>query len=177
MLCVTLKNRAENEGCLRYVQPRTNLCSKYKNEKEFKFVFQFLKNRGTLRRGRVQFSSISEPFNENKFNFLKIKKNEILFEIDGGGGGVESRSSAIINVSPIEWGHYLLVPQIEKKLPQRLTEKTIKIGIEIINLSKDNHCRLMFNSLLGTLVIINIGTHLGPIYRANIGPIYRAYIY
>ena len=43
-----------SQGLLRYDQPRTNEHAKYVTRGHFKFVFQFLKNRASLRRGRVQ---------------------------------------------------------------------------------------------------------------------------
>ena len=55
---------------------------------------------------------------------------------------------AIVNVSPIEWGHFLLVPRLEDNLAQRLSSDSIQIGLEMINLSKDKYFRLMYNSLL-----------------------------
>ena len=60
----------------------------------------------------------------------------------------KSVAVAIVNVSPIEWGHFLLVPRMEDNLAQRLNSDSIQIGLEMINLSKDKHFRLMFNSLL-----------------------------
>ena len=55
---------------------------------------------------------------------------------------------AIVNVSPIEWGHFLLVPRLEDNLAQRLSSDSIQIGLEMINLSRDKYFRLMYNSLL-----------------------------
>ena len=60
-------------------------------------------------------------------------------------------ATAIVNVSPIEWGHFLLVAELESALKQRLTFETIRLGIETINLFQNPHMRLMFNSLLGKI--------------------------
>ena len=64
-------------------------------------------------------------------------------------------ATAIVNVSPIEWGHFLLVAELESALKQRLTFETIRLGIETINLFKNPHMRLMFNSLLGKILVRN----------------------
>ena len=61
-------------------------------------------------------------------------------------------ATAIVNVSPIEWGHFLLVAELESALKQRLTFDTIRLGIETINLFQNRHMRLMFNSLLGKIL-------------------------
>ena len=42
------------QNLLRYEQPRKNEHAKYVERGPFKFVFQYLKNRASLRRGRVQ---------------------------------------------------------------------------------------------------------------------------
>ena len=68
-----------------------------------------------------------------------------MFTITSNG---DELGTAIVNVSPIEWGHFLLVPKLSENLSQRLTRGAIQLGLEAINLSKDKHFRLMFNSLL-----------------------------
>ena len=42
------------QNLLRYDQPKKNEHAKYVERGPFKFVFQYLKNRASLRRGRVQ---------------------------------------------------------------------------------------------------------------------------
>ena len=51
---IETKRSIEKESVLRYEQPKTNPHSTYIDRGEFKFVFQFLQNRGSLRRARVQ---------------------------------------------------------------------------------------------------------------------------
>ena len=65
-------------------------------------------------------------------------------------------ATAIVNVSPIEWGHFLLVAELESALKQRLTFETIRLGIETINLFQNPHMRLMFNSLLGKISVCKL---------------------
>jgi len=108
----------EKESVLRYEQPKTNPHATYIDKGEFKFVFQFLQNRGSLRRARVQFDSINEAFSSERFQFLKIKnEKEFLFKMKTEN----YTATAIVNVSPIEWGHFLLVAELESAFKQRLT--------------------------------------------------------
>ena len=127
---------------MRYEQPKRNQHATYIDGT---FVFQYLANRASLRRSRVQFDSIDEPFSPARFHFGKINDNEKMFELVKDG---INQATAIVNVSPIEWGHFLLVPKLDANLQQRLTFDSIRIGLEMINLSSDVHFRLMFNSLL-----------------------------
>lgn len=66
---------------------------------------------------------MSQPFDDAKFNFCKALQKEVLFQLEpagGGGAGAEAAFSpaapapasphlVLINVSPIEYGHVLLV--------------------------------------------------------------------
>ena len=51
--------RVSGQGLLRYAQPKTNPKTRLVSE-PFKFAFQFLFDRGTKRRNRVQFDSVNE---------------------------------------------------------------------------------------------------------------------
>ena len=55
----------------------------------------------------------------------------------------------IINVSPLSDGHVLMVPDRHLCLPQVLTEKAIRIGVETVLLSSHPHLVVGFNSLCG----------------------------
>merc|ERR1711935_575503 len=135
-------SRIASAGLMRYEQQKRNEHATYIDGT---FVFQYLANRASLRRSRVQFDSIDEPFSPDRFHFGKINDNEKMFELMKNG---INQATAIVNVSPIEWGHFLLVPKLDANLQQRLTFDSIRIGLEMINLSTDVHFRLMFNSLL-----------------------------
>jgi hypothetical protein len=124
-------------------------------EKPFKFVFQFLKERATLRRGRVQFESINEPFSSERFHFGKINKSEILFEFKNDSEENNgAKTVAIVNVSPIEWGHFLLVPELENNLAQRLNATAVRKAIEMMKLTKDKYFRVSENSFKNTKLSI-----------------------
>ncbi len=72
---------------------------------------------------------VVQPFDAKKFNFTKALQKEVLFQFKarGGGGSIEYEALApvgaspnlvFINVSPIEYGHVLLVPRALSDLPQ-----------------------------------------------------------
>lgn len=74
---------------------------------------------------------VVQPFDAKKFNFTKALQKEVLFQFaahsgaDGAGADYEplapvgsSPNLVFINVSPIEYGHVLLVPRALSDLPQ-----------------------------------------------------------
>merc|ERR1712046_22418 len=69
-------------GMLRYIQPKgANEIKVIKAPNGCTMVAEFNNNRGFNKRARDPFPSVSIPFNSNKFNFNKIKKEEILFQL------------------------------------------------------------------------------------------------
>ncbi len=74
-------------------------------------------------------SQVVQPFDANKFNFTKALQKEVLFQFEARAGGAvsdyeplapvgSSPNLVFINVSPIEYGHVLLVPRALSSLPQ-----------------------------------------------------------
>ena len=71
---------------------------------------------------------VGQPFDEAKFNFKKALQQEVLFQFDASSpGGLTYSASApvtkspnlvFINISPIEYGHVLLVPRVLDGLNQ-----------------------------------------------------------
>ena len=74
-------------------------------------VAEFNNNRGFNKRARDPFPSVSIPFNADKFNFNKIKNEEILFELkpEGNLHGRGEIIQALVNISPINFCHNLYV--------------------------------------------------------------------
>jgi len=104
--------------------------------------------RFSQRRKPDESTQVVMPFNEAKFNFTKIKENEILFtmkNMDTNNSGESHK--VIINVSPIEYGHILLVPNIDMKLPQVLDKEAVKLAAQVCLLSKHRGFCMGFNSL------------------------------
>ncbi|KAK7504796.1 hypothetical protein BaRGS_00003824 [Batillaria attramentaria] len=71
----------------------------------------------------------------------------------------EERHALVINVSPMEYGHTLLVPQIDQCLPQVLTETSIRVALEMTLLSKHRGLRMGFNSLCAFASVNHLHLH------------------
>ena len=74
------------------------------------------------------------------------------FEDDARTG--ESPNLVLINVSPIEYGHVLLVPRVLDKLPQLLTPETISLALKFAAAASNPYFRVGYNSL-GAYATIN----------------------
>lgn len=91
-------------------------------------------DRAQNRRTPEDIGSMKKPFDPNRFNFTKIKNEEIFFDVgDGSGSDV-----VIANVSPLEFGHCLFIPDRFLNLPQVLTERSITKVIELFLCSKSS---------------------------------------
>lgn len=74
-------------------------------------------------------AQVCQDFDPKRFNFTKVPQKEILFQLDETAHAASMEQSAalgdspnlvLINVSPIEYGHVLLVPRVMDCLPQVL---------------------------------------------------------
>ncbi len=71
---------------------------------------------------------VVQPFDPSKFNFTKAFMREVLLQFEPAAGSASALkesspsganpSLVVINVSPIEYGHVLLVPRVNDCLPQ-----------------------------------------------------------
>ncbi|XP_044050200.1 GDP-D-glucose phosphorylase 1 isoform X2 [Siniperca chuatsi] len=126
------------------------------------YVAQLNVQRGTERRKPQEILSIQQEFNAKQFNFNKISPEEIIFEMikDTEGRNEKGqlhqpcRMVVLVNVSPLEFGHCLFVPDPSRCFPQVLTRFTIQVGIESVLLSSDAGFRVGFNSL-GAFASVN----------------------
>lgn len=60
--------------------------------------------RATERRAPQPMQSVNQPFDETKFNFNKVKEDEILFSLENSDRNTTSNDKVIINVSkPGAW--------------------------------------------------------------------------
>ncbi|XP_060079584.1 GDP-D-glucose phosphorylase 1-like [Ylistrum balloti] len=140
---------------------------------EKRYVAQLNVKRATERRKPQEITIVNQPFNLNLFNFSRIKPDEVLFlldrktesppdttsvegemcddtEDDAGKQCViqdKPQNLVIINISPLEYGHVLLVPDVYSFKPQMLTESAIQLAMETLLLSGHHGFRLGFNSL------------------------------
>lgn len=123
------------------------------------YVAQLNIARGTERRKPQEILSIQQGFNPKQFNFNKINPDEVIMEMVKGAEGRDEASQpcrmvVLINVSPLEFGHCLFVPDPSLCFPQVLTKFAIQAGVESVLLSSDPGFRVGFNSL-GALASVN----------------------
>ncbi|XP_057693283.1 GDP-D-glucose phosphorylase 1 [Corythoichthys intestinalis] len=124
------------------------------------FVAQLNVKRGIERRKPQEILSIKQVFNANQFNFNKINPDEIIFEMikdcdeEQKIGHQPCKIVVLVNVSPLEFGHCLFVPDPTRCFPQVLTRFSIQVGIESVLLSSDPAFRVGFNSL-GAFASVN----------------------
>lgn len=76
-------------------------------------------------------TSPDEPFNPTEFNFTKLPDREIYFDIENEDGN----NVIAVNVSPIEWGHALFIPERFAQLPQKITRYSLSKAVELLLLS------------------------------------------
>lgn len=125
------------------------------------YIAQLNVQRGIERRKPQVILSIKQEFDPKLFNFNKINSAEIMFEMRKSEGvsaratsGSRASCVAIINASPLEFGHCLLVPEPSGCHPQILTPLALQIGLESLFLSADPGYRVGFNSL-GAFASVN----------------------
>ncbi|XP_029697783.1 GDP-D-glucose phosphorylase 1-like isoform X1 [Takifugu rubripes] len=124
------------------------------------YVAQLNVKRATEKRKPQEIQNVQQQFNANKFNFNKVSPEEIIFEMTKEGDVNEKRQDepgkmvVLINVSPLEFGHCLFVPDPSLCFPQVLTKFAIQSSIESILLSSDPGFRMGFNSL-GAFATVN----------------------
>ncbi|XP_072838018.2 GDP-D-glucose phosphorylase 1 [Pogona vitticeps] len=127
------------------------------------FVAQLNIQRGVERRRPQEIRSLQQPFDPQQFNFNQIQPAEMLFYMRRGGPPCLGRApspagpaciSVVINVSPLEFGHVLLVPSPALSLPQVLTPEALRFGLDAVLLSAHPGFRIGFNSL-GAFASVN----------------------
>lgn len=138
------------------------------------FVAQLNVERGVQRRRPQNIRSVRQAFDPQEFNFNKIRPGEILFRLcrrdpDPPGGPQDVDVLMMINVSPLERGHVLLVPEPARGLPQRLLPCALRAGLEAVLLSSHPGFRVGFNSLGGLASVNHL--HLHGYYLAHRLPV------
>lgn len=160
-----------NKGHFRYVLD--DLGTKIVPGK-FGFIAQLNTKRVTERRSPQLITSISEPFNPSVFNFTKIGQHEIMFEIKRQNDNSPSKISTasknikykckrnlvVLNTSPLEYCHSLLLPDVDGCHSQLLNGDAITSGLETLLLSSNQGLRLGFNSLCGFASVNHLHLHI-----------------
>ncbi|XP_029808783.1 GDP-D-glucose phosphorylase 1 isoform X2 [Suricata suricatta] len=127
------------------------------------FVAQLNVERGVKRRRPQDIHSVKQAFDPAQFNFNRIRPGEVLFRLLGApdppGAAQQEDVLVLINVSPLEWGHVLLVPEPARGLPQRLLPGALRAGVEAVLLSSHPGFRVGFNSLGGLASVNHLHLH------------------
>ncbi|KAG8662514.1 hypothetical protein MANES_01G116800v8 [Manihot esculenta] len=110
---------------------------------------------------------VLQAFDETKFNFTKIGQEEVLFRFEPGNdlksefvptapptADSTSPSVVAINVSPIEFGHVLLIPRVLDCLPQRIDHESFLLALHMAKEASNPFFRIGYNSL-GAFATIN----------------------
>ncbi|KAL2472938.1 GDP-L-galactose phosphorylase 2 [Forsythia ovata] len=152
---------------------------------EHGFIAQLNEGRHLKKRPtEFQVDKVLQPFDENKFNFTKVGQEEVLFQFEPSNDNevqflpsapidVENSPSVVaINVSPIEYGHVLLIPRILECLPQRIDRESFLLALYMAAEAGNPYFRLGYNSL-GAFATIN-HLHFQAYYLAVPFPIEKA---
>ncbi|XP_008546662.1 GDP-D-glucose phosphorylase 1 [Microplitis demolitor] len=144
---------AQNNNILRYKLS----IKKYKIlEGKYKFLMQLNLDRAQNRRTPENITSLKAQFDPNRFNFTKIRDEEILFDLSDGDGN----NVIAVNVSPIEYGHCLFLSDRLKCLPQVVTKSSLRQIIELFLLSRSPYLRAVFNGLCAYASVNHLHWHI-----------------
>ncbi|KAL4279471.1 hypothetical protein GQ457_03G022820 [Hibiscus cannabinus] len=152
---------------------------------EYGFIAQLNEGRHLKKRPtEFRVDKVLQPFDGNKFNFTKVGQEEVLFQFEASEDGevqffpnapidVENSPSVVaINVSPIEYGHVLLIPRIFECLPQMIDPESFLLALYMAAEAGNPYFRLGYNSL-GAFATIN-HLHFQAYYLAMPFPIEKA---
>nr|ABR16521.1 unknown [Picea sitchensis]ACN40513.1 unknown [Picea sitchensis] len=125
---------------------------------------------------------VQQDFDPSKFNFTKVGQEEVLFRFEESGEDkvqylekapvLDSPNVVAINVSPIEYGHVLLVPRVLDCLPQRIDHDSLLLALHLAAEARNPSFRLGYNSL-GAFATIN-HLHFQAYYLALPFPVEKA---
>lgn len=150
---------------------------------EFGFVAQLNEGRHLKKRPtEFRVDQVLQPFDSGKFNFTKVGQEEVLFCFEEGIKGSHGYSESMvvgnspnvvaINVSPIEYGHVLLVPKLLGCKPQQIDEASLRLAVNFAAEAQNPSFRVGYNSL-GAFATIN-HLHFQAYYLAVPFPVERA---
>eukprot|EP00210_Caulerpa_lentillifera_P006859 g6556.t1 len=129
------------------------------------FIAQLNEGRATKKRPtEFRVDQVLQSFDEDKFHFGKAFMQEVLFQFDTDASmeclieedvcAGRSPNLVMINVSPIEYGHVLLVPKVLDRLTQIVTSETMLLALQFTVAVDSPYFRLGYNSL-GAYATIN----------------------
>ncbi|CAG9532476.1 unnamed protein product [Cercopithifilaria johnstoni] len=133
-------------------------------EGDFNFSVQLNVERGERRRKPMHFRAVREPFNNLRWNFTKLKENEILLYLQRKDHLPSSDPLdfhvVAVNAAPLARGHSLLLPYMNRCAPQVLSEVAVRLATDTMLLARDSSFHVLFNSLLALASINHLHLHL-----------------
>ncbi|XP_078468581.1 GDP-D-glucose phosphorylase 1 isoform X1 [Lampetra planeri] len=130
-------------------------------------LVQLNPERAALRRPAQDARLLDQPFQPELFNFTRVPPAEILLEMRRSDDAAESPGDLVlVNASPLERGHVLLVPAPGLRLPQALTERAARLGVDALLLSSRRGLRVGFNSLCALASVNHLHLHAYYLERA-----------
>ncbi|KAH9325816.1 hypothetical protein KI387_005994, partial [Taxus chinensis] len=147
------------------------------------FIAQLNEGRHLKKRPtEFQVDKVLQPFDPKKFNFTKVGQEEVLFRFEESDKDEvqyldkapvsDSPNVIAINVSPIEYGHVLLVPRVLDCLPQCIDTDSFLLAMHMAAEAGSPSFRLGYNSL-GAFATIN-HLHFQAYYMALTFPVEKA---
>jgi len=124
----------------------------------FAFVAQLNEGRATKKRAtEFRIDLVRQDFDDSRFHFGKALQHEALFQLGASRTRTSqyhlsarvrrSPSLVLINVSPIEYGHVLLVPSVLDRIPQLVDASNLLLALHFADESANPQLRVGYNSL------------------------------
>ncbi|KAI3430041.1 uncharacterized protein J3R85_008319 [Psidium guajava] len=165
-----------NRGLFRY---DVASCKRKVIPGDYGFIAQLNEGRHLKKRPtEFRVDQVLQDFDEKKFNFTKVGQEEVLFmfeQSDDCYSHFFPSAPAIFKptspnvVSPIEYGHVLLIPRVLDCLPQRIDRASFFLALSLAREAANPFFRVGYNSL-GAFATIN-HLHFQAYYLASPFPV------
>ncbi|XP_030518613.1 GDP-L-galactose phosphorylase 1-like [Rhodamnia argentea] len=169
-----------NRGLFRY---DVTSCKKKVIPGDNGFIAQLNEGRHLKKRPtEFRVDRVLQDFDGKKFNFTKVGQEEVLFMFEQSDDCYShffpsapaifkptSPNVVAINVSPIEYGHVLLIPRVLDCLPQRIDRASFFLALSLAREAANSFFRVGYNSL-GAFATIN-HLHFQAYYLASPFPV------
>ncbi|KAI0488917.1 hypothetical protein KFK09_028756 [Dendrobium nobile] len=134
---------------------------------DYGFIVRLIEGRDIKKRPtEYRMNKVLQPFDEKKFNFTKISQAEVICRFEESDKNItnyvdaapifahDSVNIIAINVSPIGYGHILLIPRIFERLPQRMDRDSLLLSLHLAREAASPNFKIGYNSL-GAFATIN----------------------
>ncbi|CAA6660362.1 unnamed protein product [Spirodela intermedia] len=140
-----------SRGLFRY---DVTACESKVIEGEHGFIAQLNEGRHLKKRPtEFRVDQVLQPFDPRKFNFTKVGQEEVLFRFEESADE-KAHYFDKAPVSPIEYGHVLLIPRVLECLPQKIDSESFFLAVKMAAEAGSPYFRLGYNSL-GAFATIN----------------------